>query len=76
MASEDILDERTREILKHAYEASNLIINKVEQLLSLTEENQNAKDGLKDVSGETFELKMTGKHSEDFSSAKLTPTSN
>lgn len=59
MASEDILDERTRNILKHAYEASNAILNKVDTLLSLTDIEANAKNGLNDHSGETFDLKSS-----------------
>ncbi|KAE9974542.1 hypothetical protein BLS_003093 [Venturia inaequalis] len=56
MASDDNLDERMRDILKQAYEASNSIINKVETLLSLTDIEANAKF---DHSGETFDLKST-----------------
>lgn len=59
MVSEDTLDERTRDILKHAYEASNAIVNKVERLLSLTDIEANAKNGSNDLSGETFDLKSS-----------------
>ncbi|QDS75788.1 hypothetical protein FKW77_000003 [Venturia effusa] len=57
-ASEDIPDERTRDILKHAYEASNAIIDKFETLLSLTDP-ETAKRGLYDHSGETFDFKSS-----------------
>ncbi|TLD29837.1 sensor histidine kinase/response regulator [Venturia nashicola] len=59
MASEDTLDERTRDMLKQAYEASNSIFNKIERLRSLTDVEANAKNGSTDHSGETFDLKSS-----------------
>jgi signal transduction histidine kinase len=62
LAAEHLDDDRIRELLKHAYEASNVLINKVDNLLKLTETDKDAQDSISDQSGETFDLRVTGKH--------------
>jgi signal transduction histidine kinase len=62
LAAEHLDDDRIRELLKHAYEASNVLINKVDNLLKLTETDKDAQNSISDQSGETFDLKVTGKH--------------
>ena len=61
MAAEDVVDERTREILRHAYEASYSLINKVENLLKLTDTDIDDANGPDHLAGETFDMRVTGK---------------
>ena len=65
LASEHLDDERTRELLKHAYEASSVLINKVDNLLKLTSTEKDPRSGVDGQSGETFDLRVTGKHVRD-----------
>jgi hypothetical protein len=59
MASECLVDEQTRDILSKAQEASNSLINTMDNLLKLT----GAEDEPSHQMGETFNLKLTGKSS-------------
>jgi len=59
LASENLVDEKTRDILSKAQEASNSLINTMENLLELTD----AEDGPNHPMGETFNLKLTSKSS-------------
>jgi len=57
LASENIVDERIRDILSKAQDASNSLINIVDNLLKLTDPEDEPNHH---HTGETFNLKLTG----------------
>lgn len=62
IASENSVDEKIREILSAAYEASHSLINNVDNLLKLTDAAADAEHGNGHLTGEAFDLRVTSKY--------------